>query len=76
VSKEMVGWTCRLWVVGVCVRAGVVDVAGVKAGRGQPRRVVALTPASGDADSSSGPDGQRGARFGWGLGCRTVVLPI
>jgi hypothetical protein len=24
----MVGWTCRLWVVGVCVRAGVVDVAG------------------------------------------------
>jgi hypothetical protein len=74
--KVMVGGTCRLSVAGVCVRAGVVGVAGVKVGRRPPRRGLALTPASGDADSSSGRDGQRGARVGGGRGCRTVVLTI
>jgi hypothetical protein len=68
--KAMVGWMCRLWVFGACARARVVGVAGVKVGRRPPRRGLALTPASDDADSSSGPDGQRGARvWCWGLGC-------
>jgi hypothetical protein len=74
--KEMVGSGEHFRVVGACVRAGVVGVAGVRAGRGPPRRGLALTPASGDADSSSGPDGQHGAGVWLGLGCRTVVLTI
>jgi hypothetical protein len=61
---------------GACVRARVVGVAGVKAGRRPPRRGLALTPVSGDAQSSSGPEGQRQARVRLGLGCRTVVLTV
>jgi hypothetical protein len=74
--KEMVGSGEHFRVVEACVRAGVVGVAGVRAGRGPPRRGLALRPASGDADWSSGPDGQRGARVRLGLGCRTVVFTI
>lgn len=36
--KEMVGWTCRLWVVGSCGRARVAAGAGVKAGCRPSRR--------------------------------------
>jgi hypothetical protein len=66
--KEMVGSGEHFRVVEACVRAGVVGVAGVRAGRGPPRRGLALRPASGDADWSSGPDGQRGARVRVGVG--------
>jgi hypothetical protein len=74
--KEMVGSACRLRGGGACVRARVVGVAGVKAGRRPPPRGLALTPASDDAESSSGPDGQHGAGVRLGLGCGTVVLTI
>ena len=65
--KEMVGSKCRLRAMGGCVRAGVVGGAGVKAGR-RPPGGLALTPASDDADLSSGPDGRRGAGVGVGVG--------
>ena len=75
---------------GACVGAGVVGGAGVKAGR-RPPRGLALTPASDDADLSSGSEGRRGARLDWigvshrgphdlrmaaQLGCRGIPSPI
>src|SRR5918994_6389157 len=74
--KEVVGWTCRLWLLGPVGERALSAWPRSWLAVGHPGGGLALTPASDDADSSSGPDGQRGARFGRGLGCRTVVLTI
>jgi hypothetical protein len=75
--KEMLGSVCRVAGVG-----GLCASVCRGRGRGQgwpqatPEGGLALAPASDDADSSSGPDGQHGAGVGLGWGCRTVVLTI
>jgi hypothetical protein len=93
VQRVSTRWSGLLQVAGdgACVRAGVVGGPGSRLAAGHPGGL-ALTPASDDAELSSGPDGRRGARarlelgvshrgphdlrMGARLGCRGIPSPI